>query len=140
MRNGECRSSYASPLSAALLRGTPRAGWEVAGAGFPAAAAPSGAAPPLRRPPAPSLPERILARWWDPLAAAAGSARDWAGARPALPPAGGRALGYHCAVSGTLCDHRVIHTSRKTFTVFPLSLQSVRNPQGSIGAIWFIDY
>lgn len=78
-RNGEGRSSSAPPLSAALLRGDSRAGREGTGDGFPAAAALSGAAPPLPRPPTPSRPHRILPRSRDPLAAAAGSARDRAG-------------------------------------------------------------
>lgn len=60
--------------------------------------------------------------------------------QPALPPAGRRALGYPCALTATLCGHRVTQTSRRTLTVPPLSLQGVRNPQGSIGAIWFIDF
>lgn len=123
-KNGEGRSSSASPLSAALLLGDPRAGErERAGGGFPDGSRSASSPPASPIPPSPH-PAAVAA------SSGGGSGKSQRSAGSPPRAASSRALGYPCAVSG------VTQTSRNT----PLSLQGVRNPQGSVGAIWFIDY
>lgn len=80
----------------------------------------------VRRRAAPSPPASPIPPSPHP-AAVAGSSGGGDGKRqgsgrvphPALPPAGGRALGYPCAATGAVCGHRVTQTSRKRLTSVP---------------------
>lgn len=100
-RNGMGRFSSASPLSAALLRREPRAGGEgrepgVASPPRRPRRAPLRLFPALQPHPALTTSCRGDGILWRRRREAPGIGP---GPPPALPPAGGRALGYRCAVT-----------------------------------------